>query len=604
MNKLRLYLFGSPHIEYREATLKIERRKAFALVAYLALTPQPISRAFAAALLWPNLDESHARSALRSTLRSLQCHTAETWLSATRTTIGLMRDALWVDVWDFERAVAGQQGSPDDEHAHDVQLKLAVETYSADFLAGFFLTDCPEFEEWQLQQAEWLRREYADALRRLSEHYARRAQTDDAIRYARLWLAADPLHEPAHRHLMSLYAHAGQRSEALRQYQLCVDLLDRELATPPERATSELFKVIQMEKMPALPGVEGESTSTFGILPPLPPLVIGRDVALTELKAHLGLGSSSMRPCTLMQGWPGVGKSTLVAQIAHDRDIGREFPDGVLWASLGESADLSGTIESWAAVFNLGDRTQMRKIEDTSALLTAFLREKRVLIILDDVWRADHVTPFRVGGHQSALLITSRLNDVVMTLAPTPGDIYRLRPLSDIAALELLGTLTPETVANHADAALELVRDLEGLPLAISVAGRLLHAEAHLGFNVLDLLGDLREGANLLHAPAPADMKSVGQETTPTVAALLLRSTNTLDALTRERFALLSLFVPKPASFDLQAMAVVWNVQDARPTVRILINRGLIEPINGGRFQMHALLVLHARALLQEMSAS
>jgi hypothetical protein len=31
----------------------------------------------------------------------------------------------------------------------------------------------------------------------------------------------------------------------------------------------------------------------------------------------------------------------------------------------------------------------------------------------------------------------------------------------------------------------------------------------------------------------------------------------------------------------------------------VLVNRGLLEPLGGGRFQLHALLVLHARALLE-----
>jgi hypothetical protein len=80
----------------------------------------------------------------------------------------------------------------------------------------------------------------------------------------------------------------------------------------------------------------------------------------------------------------------------------------------------------------------------------------------------------------------------------------------------------------------------------------------------------------------------------------LKRSTDLLDAETRFRFAYLGLFVPKPATFDLAAMAVAWDVNDARPTARTLVSRGLLEPVGGGRFQMHSLLVLHARALLEE----
>jgi hypothetical protein len=51
-------------------------------------------------------------------------------------------------------------------------------------------------------------------------------------------------------------------------------------------------------------------------------------------------------------------------------------------------------------------------------------------------------------------------------------------------------------------------------------------------------------------------------------------------------------------------MAVAWDVPDPKPIARILVDRGLLEPLSGGRFQVHALLVLHAHSLLDEGMAS
>jgi hypothetical protein len=182
--------------------------------------------------------------------------------------------------------------------------------------------------------------------------------------------------------------------------------------------------------------------------------------------------------------------------------------------------------------------------------------------------------------------------------------VYRLSVLSAAHALELLSKLTPETVSGFPDEARELVSDLEGLPLALQVAGRLLHSEARLGWGVRDLLAELRAGARLLSAQPPSEVAVVGRDTSPTIAALLQRSTAALEVETRQRFALLGLFVPKPATFSLEAMAVAWDVADPRPAVRQLVDRGLLEPISGGRFQLHALLVLHARSLLEEIERS
>ncbi|MCL4251677.1 MAG: hypothetical protein KJ065_26230 [Anaerolineae bacterium] len=605
MEDLRLYLFGAPRIEFKNQAVKLDRRKALALAAYLALSEQPQSRDALAALLWPELDDMHARSALRSTLRALTVDIPVDWLSADRMTVALKRDAIWIDVFEFTQRL-GETGT----HGHGADvvcdacvepLKRAVDLYHADLLAGFHLADSPDFDEWHLTQSEWLRREYAEILHRLSNHFAEIDQLEQAINYALLWLASDPINEPAHRQLMRLYAANGQRSEALRQYKQCADILDRELATPPERQTSELYRVIQSDESPEGVLPDDMELSATSVMPPLPPLVIGREEALSEIKRRLGIGSDEVRPVTVVQGWPGAGKSTTVATLAHDRVIAHQFPDGVLWASLGEAPDIYGALDAWAAAFKLSDPGRARKVEEISALLTAILRNKRVLLIVDDVWRAEHVVPFRVGGQSCAMIFTSRLNDVANELAPGSADIYRLPLLDEAHGIELLKTLTPETVSDYPDEAQQLARDLEGLPLALHVAGRLLHAEARLGWGVRELLAELRTGASLLAAQAPSDMIGARGETSPTIAVLLKRSTDLLDEDYRLHYAYLSLFAPKPATFDLEAMQVAWNVPDPRPIARTLVNRGLLEPVGGGRFQMHALLVLHARALLEQL---
>jgi hypothetical protein len=464
-------------------------------------------------------------------------------------------------------------------------------------LTNFALPDNTEYDQWQLAQREWLRREFSGVLRRLSHYYAEQNAFEPALAYAQRWVALDPLHESAQRMLIRIYAANGQRTEALRQYQICAHLLYTELATPPENETTQLYEIIKATGVSPTPmGMVTPSLS--GILPPRPTLVVGREEAFRDIEARLGIGGE-LCPVTVIQGWPGVGKSTTISALVHHPDIGSAFPDGVLWASLGESPDLLAEILSWADRLKLTDPGKTHPLEEITMQLTAVLRDKRMLLILDDVWHVEHAGPFKVGGHMCALIITSRLNDVAQALAPTPRDVYRLPVLSEEKALDLLGRLTPETLTNHPKEARELVRDLEGLPLAIQVAGRLLHNEARLGWGVSDLLHELRQGANLLAAQAPGDMTGVGRDTTLTVAALLRRSTDLLNEETRLRFALLGWFVPKPATFDLKAVAAAWDVTDPRPTVRVLVNRGLLEPTSGGRFQMHALLVHHARSLLE-----
>src|SRR5687768_7164191 len=101
MNQLQLFLLGLPRMEYQGRSVKFERRKALALAAYLALSEHGHSRDTVADVLWPDLDHAHARSALRSTLRSLTNVLPISWIEADRTILRLKREMVWVDVHAF-----------------------------------------------------------------------------------------------------------------------------------------------------------------------------------------------------------------------------------------------------------------------------------------------------------------------------------------------------------------------------------------------------------------------------------------------------------------------------------------------------------------------
>lgn len=254
MSRLTLRLFGTPRIECDGSPVVVDTRKAVALLAYLALTRQQQSRDTLAALLWPDYDQSHARATLRRTLSALNKALSAEGLTIDRETITLNPGAdLFVDVDSFHRALAACK-----THGHAVTdvceaciplLNEAVGLYSGDFLSGFNLRDSPTFENWQFFQAESLRRELGGALERLTRYLGDHGASERAIGFARRWLALDPLHEPAHRYLMLLYAQSGQRSAALHQYRTCVQVLERELGVAPLEATTTLYEAIKENRV-------------------------------------------------------------------------------------------------------------------------------------------------------------------------------------------------------------------------------------------------------------------------------------------------------------------------------------------------------------------
>jgi transcriptional regulator with XRE-family HTH domain len=342
-----------------------------------------------------------------------------------------------------------------------------------------------------------------------------------------------------------------------------------------------------------------------GSCPPLPAMLIGRAAALSELKGRLGVGRPTnaglvMQVVTAVHGWPGVGKTSIALALAHDPEITDRYPDGVLWVFLGQTPDLLSEICGWGLALGVPSVRQAQTLRQASSQVAALLRKRKMLLLIDDVWRTEDAIPFLIGGRNCATLVTTRLKFVADRLAPRPGNVYKLDVLTDQAAIALLTELAPTVCRNHPNDCLALVRELEGLPLALQVAGRLLNAEEQRGLAVGDLLRELRQGVDrLLTEPAPSDMIDIMQQTTPTVAVLLQKSTSVLDPVTRERFIMLAPFAPKPATFQLDDLAAMWETSDSITTVRQLVDRGLLESLGESRFQIHAILVAHARSLCE-----
>lgn len=202
-------------------------------------------------------------------------------------------------------------------------LEEAVALYRDHFLAGFTLRDSLAFDEWQFFQTEELKDQLASALVRLARHYASQGDFEPAVTRGRRWLALDPLHEPAHRHLMALYAQSGQRSAALRQYETCRDLLTKELRVEPSEETVALCERIRAGELDVLPPVP---TSLHAIPLQLPafltegaeakgterPVFVARERELERLSGFLKTALAGTGQVVFVTGGAGRGKTTLV----------------------------------------------------------------------------------------------------------------------------------------------------------------------------------------------------------------------------------------------------------------------------------------------------
>ncbi|HEU4399709.1 MAG TPA: AAA family ATPase [Actinomycetota bacterium] len=317
MPELRLAVLGPPRLQVDGAAVEVDTRKAIALLAYLAVTGERHGREALAGLLWPEYDEAHARGALRRTLSALNKGLRGGWLATDRTSIALDRADLWFDLERFQ-ALLEECGAHGHQPAETcpaclAPLREAAALHRGDFLAGFALRDADGFEDWQRLQAESLRRELAGVLERLVSVQATAGRWQDAIADAHRWLALDPLHEPAHRQLMRLYAWSGQRGAALRQYRACVRVLDRELGVAPLEETTALYQTIKQgdteHERPAPPPAAVVSLSR-------PPLV-GRSPEWSTLLEVYEAARHDGR-LVVLEGEAGIGKTRLAEEfVAH-----------------------------------------------------------------------------------------------------------------------------------------------------------------------------------------------------------------------------------------------------------------------------------------------
>jgi len=375
-----------------------------------------------------------------------------------------------------------------------------------------------------------------------------------------------------------------------------------------------------------IPLMSREATSqsanrTIWGVPSLPSLFLGRDRDLSAMKERLGIGAAvqpigilaSVGPTVAaLRGWAGVGKTALASVLAVDTDVATAFPGGVLWATLGPKPNLAKILATWGRELGTEDLLSRPTLSEIVETIRRNLRDRQFLLIVDDVWEKEHVEVFRrVCPPGCTLLVATRELGALSHLDLSDRVVYRLPTLSIDDGAELLRRLAPNVAVANPEGSRRLAKVLECLPLALHVAGRLLKEEEQTGLRpslLLEVLENdaasaLPGAATLLGADAPADRMDLDTQLIPSVGALLKASTDRLSELDRERFAFLGPLAPRPATFDLDAIKAVWACENPWPTIKVLVARGLLEVISDSNrhdcfFEMHTLLVMHARSLL------
>ena len=225
--------------EERLAVLSQPKRAA--LLVYLAVAkPRGFHRRDTLlALFWPDSDGEHARAALRQALTFLRRELGDA-VVRTRNAADLAVDPerLWCDAAAFEDAVNGDE------------LERALDLYQGDFLPGFHVSGCGEFERWLEQRRRELRDQAAAGAARLVERAESAGSIAEAVHWAHRHMALKPDDERAFAHLLRLLDRAGDRAAALKAYEAFATWLAAEYEAEPSPETQALVAQIRAREAP------------------------------------------------------------------------------------------------------------------------------------------------------------------------------------------------------------------------------------------------------------------------------------------------------------------------------------------------------------------
>lgn len=220
--------------------------KRLALLAYLALaTPRGTHRRDTLlALFWPELDEEHGRLALRQALHALRRSLGDTQLqSLADDQIALTGECDWCDAVAFDHAIGDKRDSD------------ALTLYEGPFFNGIFIADAsPGLEQWIGLNRVRLGDSARAAAMRLG--VAARDSRDllGAVRWAERAWAIAPEDETGVRFLMDSLGRIGDRTRALRIYQLFAKRIGAELDAEPDDETEALATTLRFAPAVALIG--------------------------------------------------------------------------------------------------------------------------------------------------------------------------------------------------------------------------------------------------------------------------------------------------------------------------------------------------------------
>jgi tetratricopeptide (TPR) repeat protein len=286
-----------------------------------------------------------------------------------------------------------------------------------------------------------------------------------------------------------------------------------------------------------------------------------------------------------------MGKTLIATKLAHDPQVREKYPDGVLWAKLGDHPDLSSVLRTWGEALKISNEMDWYVDLDrgrAAKVIRQFLQRRRMLLVVDDAWQSDVVKALKLGGPNCVHIVTTYLMSVALDFDPQGA--VTVPGLDESDGLTLLKCRAPRAVAGKEEEARELVKKLADSPFALSlIANYYGNQDPGHSADLKELYDHVvkekqaigAERASLLFYKDPRDEMQ-------TPASLLAAISWCFEHLSdREEHVLeaFSSFPPKPNSFS--DAAARYTAVESQGGIDMLLDKGLLERTASDRYSLH-----------------
>ncbi|PSN79410.1 hypothetical protein C8B47_11845 [filamentous cyanobacterium CCP4] len=333
---------------------------------------------------------------------------------------------------------------------------------------------------------------------------------------------------------------------------------------------------------------------------------------MNAVKAKLLAKNEQMLVVSAIAGLGGLGKSVLAAALILDLEVQERFADGILWVTLGQNPDLQTMLGDWIRELDKSrDAFSANTLEAASRYLHNLLIERRMLLVVDDVWNATHAEWFRVGGVGCRVLVTTREAQL------EGAEYYSLDLMTENEAVDLVRQKLKHVWRPEEE---HKVRDfakvLGYLPLALDLATNQvrhglswadLKAEFEAERRAVALGAGRRSRAiTLLDSLEAWDRLDENEQRNYSLQACFNLSLNRLNKLQLKQFAWLGV-LPEDVIITGTTAAVLWDVPliQAKRILALLRTRsfltdGVVTFENELTYRVHDLMHDIARCLIEE----